>query len=76
MARARALPLEPLTLEQVGVDPSASLKGLRLSVGAVRFFALMPVRLARRPQAKYLVLINIRLQIVDCSTQFDPRLCA
>lgn len=49
---------------------------MTLTTGKVRFFSLVPVRLVRRPMAKFLVLLNIRLEIVDCTTNFDPRLCA
>ncbi len=61
MSRAKAFPLVPYTLEQVGVNVGASLEGKRLTKGSVRFFSLVPMRLARRPMAKFLVLINIRL---------------
>lgn len=59
--RRKAVPLSPMSLSEVGVIAGTSLNGLKLSTGKVRYFSLMPVRLVRRPMAKYIILINIRL---------------
>lgn len=73
--RVQAIPMVALTAEEVGVDASAASTGAKVSTGKVRFFSMMPVRLVRRPQARYLVILNIKLEIVNCATNFDYRLC-
>jgi hypothetical protein len=74
--RTSALAYKPYTLEEVGVDSGSANSAAKVSSGKVRFFSMMPVRLVRRPLAKFLVIINIKLEIVNCRTHFDYRLCA
>lgn len=74
--RTSAIPYKPYTLEEVGVDSASANSAAKVSTGKVRFFSIMPVRLVRRPLARFIVIINIKLEIVNCRTNFDYRLCA